>query len=27
LKKMIRHSLTDAGIERFLKDWETVPKK
>jgi len=27
LKKMIRHNLTDAGIERFLKDWETVPKK
>jgi transaldolase len=27
LKKMIRHNLTDAGIERFLKDWESVPKK
>ncbi len=27
LKKMVRHNLTDAGIERFLKDWETVPEK
>ncbi len=27
LKKMIRHNLTDAGIERFMKDWETVPGK
>lgn len=27
LKKMIRHNLTDAGIERFLKDWETVQGK
>lgn len=27
LKKMIKHNLTDAGIERFLKDWESVPKK
>jgi len=27
LKKMLRHNLTDAGIERFLKDWEKVPKK
>jgi transaldolase len=27
LKKMIRHNLTDAGIEQFLKDWEKVPKK
>jgi len=27
LKKMVRHNLTDAGIERFLKDWETVPGK
>jgi transaldolase len=26
LKKMFRHPLTDAGIERFLKDWEKVPK-
>jgi len=27
LKKMVRHNLTDAGIERFMKDWETVPGK
>lgn len=26
LRKMVRHSLTDVGIERFLKDWEKVPK-
>lgn len=25
--QMAKHPLTDAGIERFLKDWETVPKK
>ncbi len=27
LKKMLRHNLTDEGIEKFLKDWEKVPKK
>ncbi len=27
IMQMIKHPLTDAGIERFLKDWETVPKK
>lgn len=27
LRQMIKHPLTDAGIERFLKDWESVPKK
>lgn len=27
LKKMVRHPLTDVGIERFLKDWETVKNK
>lgn len=27
LMQMTRHPLTDAGIEKFLKDWETVPKK
>ncbi len=27
LKKMIKHNLTDEGIQKFLKDWETVPKK
>ncbi len=26
LKKMVKHSLTDVGIERFLKDWEKIPK-
>lgn len=26
-KQMIKHPLTDSGIERFLKDWEGVPKK
>ena len=25
--QMSKHPLTDAGIERFLKDWEGVPKK
>ncbi|MDR1001351.1 MAG: fructose-6-phosphate aldolase [Clostridiales bacterium] len=25
--QMSRHPLTDKGIERFLKDWESVPKK
>ena len=27
IMQMTRHPLTDAGIERFLKDWESVPKK
>jgi len=26
LDKMIRHSLTDVGIKRFLEDWEKVKK-
>ena len=25
IKKSLHHPLTDAGIERFLKDWENVP--
>ena len=25
--QMINHPLTTSGIERFLKDWESVPKK
>ncbi|NWF52344.1 MAG: fructose-6-phosphate aldolase [Nitrospirae bacterium] len=25
--QIIKHPLTDIGIERFLKDWEKVPKK
>jgi len=27
LKKMVRHPLTDAGIEKFLADWETVKNR
>lgn len=27
LEQMISHPLTTSGIERFLKDWEGVPKK
>ena len=27
LKKMFKHPLTDAGIDKFLKDWEKVSKK
>ena len=27
LKKMITHPLTDIGIERFLADWEKVPRE
>lgn len=27
IKQMISHPLTTSGIERFLKDWESVPKK
>ncbi|MHA1907939.1 MAG: fructose-6-phosphate aldolase [Candidatus Thorarchaeota archaeon] len=26
LDKMVKHPLTDIGIERFLADWEKVPK-
>ena len=26
IRKMVKHSLTDIGIERFLKDWEKVKK-
>jgi transaldolase len=26
LKKLFNHPLTDVGVERFLKDWEGVPK-
>jgi len=25
-KQMVKHPLTDSGIERFLEDWKTVPK-
>lgn len=27
IKRLTQHPLTDVGIERFLKDWEKVPKK
>ena len=27
IKQMVGHPLTTAGIDRFLKDWETVPKQ
>jgi transaldolase len=26
LEQLIKHPLTDIGLERFLKDWEKVPK-
>lgn len=26
VRKMVKHSLTDVGIERFLKDWKKVKK-
>jgi len=26
IRKMVKHSLTDAGIKKFLKDWERVKK-
>ncbi len=26
LKQLCRHPLTDVGLERFLKDWQKVPK-
>lgn len=26
LEKMLHHPLTDSGIAKFLKDWESVPK-
>jgi transaldolase len=27
IRAMINHPLTDIGIARFLKDWESVPSK
>ncbi len=27
IEQLLNHPLTDIGIERFLKDWEKVPKK
>ncbi len=26
IEQLLKHPLTDAGIEKFLKDWEKVPK-
>lgn len=26
IEQMLHHPLTDSGIDKFLKDWETVPK-
>ncbi len=27
IKQLARHPLTDAGMDKFLKDWQKVPKK
>ena len=27
IKQLMQHPLTDAGIDKFLKDWEKVPSK
>lgn len=27
LQQLIKHPLTDIGIERFLKDWESIPRR
>lgn len=27
LMSLVKHPLTDAGMEKFLKDWQSVPKK
>jgi len=27
LEQLLKHPLTDIGIERFLKDWKKIPKK
>jgi len=27
LRKLFKHPLTDAGLERFLADWKKVPQK
>ena len=27
LMQMVKHPLTDIGIEKFMADWEKVPKK
>ena len=27
LEQLVKHPLTDAGLARFLKDWETIPQE
>jgi transaldolase len=27
ITQLIKHPLTEIGLEKFLKDWEKVPKK
>ena len=27
LMQIVKHPLTDAGLERFLKDWQTIPQE
>jgi transaldolase len=27
LSQIVKHPLTDAGLERFLKDWQTIPQE
>lgn len=27
LTQIVKHPLTDAGLERFLKDWQTIPQE
>jgi transaldolase len=27
IEQLVKHPLTDIGIERFLADWKKVPKK
>jgi transaldolase len=27
IEQLVKHPLTDIGIERFLEDWKKVPKK
>jgi len=27
ISQLVKHPLTDTGLERFLKDWESVPEK
>jgi transaldolase len=27
IEQLVKHPLTDIGIQRFLADWEKVPRK